>query len=119
MHANSRNPAVLESLRGPHRPPVALPVSADYQFCVDAGVLAGAGFLEDLALFCLHDHIAVSMRAFVLGLERAWSAPRDACDAWPASRRQACIDAFAAGYLGRIQQELQLFAQATEFGGGA
>lgn len=113
MSANRGNPAVLENLRGAHLPPVALTVSADYQFCVDAGALAGAGFLDDMALFCMHEHIAASMHAFVSGLERALAAPSMTGEAWPANRRQACIDAFAAGYLGRVQQELRLTEQAS------
>lgn len=110
MHAERFNNAVLENLRGAYLPPVALPVPAEFQSCVDAGVLAAVGLLDDLAVFCLHEHIAVSMQVFMSSLERAATARSDQRAAWPASRRQACIDAFAAGYLGRIQQELHLAA---------
>lgn len=99
-------PAMLVNLAGAHLPPVVLvSVPAKYQFCVDAGALAAACFFDDLAGAGLHDHIACSMQVFTAspGVGRA------AMSAGSTSTTQACIDAFAAGYLGRVQQQLRLF----------
>lgn len=75
-----------------------------YQFCIDAGVNAAEGFFDDLTAMGLHDHIAFSMHAF-MGVAHAAAA---SCN-MPPLTSQGCTDAFAAGYLGRIQQELRLF----------
>jgi hypothetical protein len=97
--------ALLVNLAGAHMPPVALSVSSKYQFCVDAGVLAATAFFDDLAAVGLHDHIACAMQVFASSPSMGWVAT----NARPPSQMQACIDAFAAGYLGRVQQELRLF----------
>ncbi|MDP3669573.1 MAG: hypothetical protein Q8R69_07785 [Telluria sp.] len=105
MSAVPNQPALLANLGGPHLPPVALSVSAQYQFCVDAGAAAAEGFFDDLAIVGLHDHIAYSMQVFTSSVRVGMAAMHDDSPA----TMQVCIDAFAAGYLGRIQQELRLF----------
>lgn len=105
MFKPSQQPALLPNLAGPHLPPVALTVPAQYQCCVDAGAAAAVGFFDDMAACGLHDHIACAMHAFTSTVRAGMAATGDAS----AGRMQACIDAFAAGYLGRIQQELRLF----------
>ena len=100
---NSNLPALLINLAGAHLPPVALSVPAQFQFCVDAGALAAVCFFDDLTSAGLHDHIACSMQVFTS------SAHMGAMNARSPAGRQACIDAFAAGYLGRVQQQLRLF----------
>lgn len=105
MRNQFKQPALLANLAGPHLPPVALSVSAQFQFCVDAGASAAVGFFDDLAAVGLHDHIACSMEVFMSSVRVGMAAMDDQSPAM----MQACIDAFAAGYLGRIQQELQLF----------
>ncbi|MET3134767.1 hypothetical protein AAKU55_005069 [Oxalobacteraceae bacterium GrIS 1.11] len=98
-------PALLVNLAGSNFPPVALSVPAKYQFCVDAGVSAAVGFFDDLAVVGLHDHIACSMHVFTSSMRDGMAATGDLSPA----KMQDCIDAFAAGYLGRVQQELRLF----------
>lgn len=105
MRNQFEQPALLANLAGPHLPPVALSVSAQYQFCVDAGAAAAEGFFDDLAAVGLHDHIACSMQVFTSSVRVGMAAVHDDSP----GTLQACIDAFAAGYLGRIQQELRLF----------
>jgi hypothetical protein len=105
MRDQFKQPALLANLAGPHLPPVALSVSSQYQCCVDAGAAAAVGFFDDLAAVGLHDHIACSMQVFTSSVRGGMAAVRDDS----AATMQACIDAFAAGYLGRIQQELRLF----------
>ena len=98
-------PALLVNLAGANMPPVVLSVSSRYQFCVDAGVMAATAFFDDLAAVGLHDHIACSMQVFTVSVRVGMAAVDDASPA----TMQACTDAFAAGYLGRVQQELRLF----------
>ncbi|GGC98725.1 hypothetical protein [Undibacterium terreum] len=105
MLKRDQQPALLANLIGPHLPPVALNVSARYQFCVDAGACAAVDFFDDLAAVGLHDHIALSLQAFNRSLRAAARQNPE----FASIGAQACTDAFAAGYLGRIQQELRLF----------
>lgn len=105
MRNRISQPALLENLGGSHMPPVALSVAAQYQFCVDAGVAAAVGFFDDLTAMGLHDHIAMSLHAFMRAARAGLVVPDD----FSSLSAQGCTDAFAAGYLGRIQQELRLF----------
>lgn len=105
MLNSAKQPALLANLAGPHLPPVALNISSQYQFCVDAGASAAMGFFDDLAAVGLHDHIACSMHVFTSSVGAGMAATGD----YSPAKMQACTDAFAAGYLGRIQQELRLF----------
>lgn len=100
-----KNTALLENIAGVDHPPVALNIAARYQFCVDAGVAAAVGFFDNLTETGLHDHIAASMHSFLSVVRVPHAGGADA----PALPHQSCADAFAAGYLGRIQQELRLF----------
>lgn len=91
-------------------PPVPLTIDAQYQFCVDAGASAALEFLDDLAEVGLHDHIACASHLFSSSVRAAMAAAGD----WHSTTMQRCIDAFAAGYLGRIQQELQIFKRDAQ-----
>ncbi|MGZ9045941.1 MAG: hypothetical protein ACXW24_16085 [Telluria sp.] len=105
MRSSPARPALLVNLGGPDLPPVVLNISERLQFCVDAGASAALGFFDDLTAVGLHDHIALAMHAFMQPA-RAYLVDNDHLSP---STLQACTDAFAAGYLGRIQQELRLF----------
>jgi hypothetical protein len=105
MSGWDKHQAMLEHLGGPHLPPVALNISAQYQFCVDAGAAAAVCFFDDLTSVGLHDHIALSVHGFMVSVRAGMWATKGV----PAVAMQGCTDAFAAGYLGRIQQELRLF----------
>lgn len=100
-----KQPAFLTNLAGAYLPPVVLSVSSQYQFCVDAGALAAVCFFDDLNGVGLHDHIACSMEIFTSTVQQSVVA----LEAHFPGTLEACTDAFAAGYLGRIQQELRLF----------
>ena len=97
--------AVLTNLAGSHMPPVLLSVSAQYQQCVNAGASAARSFFDDMTTVGLHDHIACSMQLYFASLAASSANPTEQKSA----QLQQCVDAFAAGYLGRIQQELRLF----------
>lgn len=105
MLNHAKQPALLANIAGPHLPPVALNISSQYQFCVDAGASAAMGFFDDLAAVGLHDHIAYAMHVFTSSVAAGMAATGD----YAPAKMQACADAFAAGYLGRIQQELRMF----------
>ena len=107
MRDSFEQAALRANLAGAGLPPVALNISVQYQFCVNAGVAAAEGFFDGLADIGLHDHIALSMHVFMRSV-RAGAAL--AGDVAPVTV-QGCTDAFAAGYLGRIQQELRLFQE--------
>lgn len=112
MSAFLNQPALLKNPSGAHLPPVALNVSAEFQFCVDAGACAAACFFDDMTAVGLHDHVAISMHGFLQSLESAIATDTAATGLWLRERKQRCVDAFGAGYLGRIHQELRLFHDA-------
>lgn len=97
--------ALLENIAGVNLPPLDLGISSQFQFCVDAGASAAGAFFGNLSDFNLHDHIAYALQSFTASVGVGMTA----CGTYDATKVQACIDAFAAGYLGRIQQELRLF----------
>lgn len=105
MRDINQQPALLTNLGGAHLPPVALNVSATYQFCVDAGMVSAEEFFDDLTAVGLHDHIALSMHAFMRSVRSHITGAGEQITLTD----QGCTDAFAAGYLGRIQQELRYF----------
>ena len=106
--------AVLLTPGGEVLPVIALNVPVELQFCVDAGAAAAYRFFDDRTTVGLHDHIAASMQAFMHSM-RLTQAPcvRLAPEAvgW-----QGYTDAFAAGYLGRIQQELRCIRSRAQGG---
>lgn len=100
-------PATLVNLGGPSLPPVVLNISMRFQFCVDAGAAAAVGFFDAHTSVGLHDHIAMSMHLFMSSMRT--TADRLASVPMSPGVTQECTDAFAAGYLGRVHQELRLF----------
>lgn len=105
MSASRNELAFLTNLAGAHLPPVLLNVAAAFQYCVDAGAMAAVRFFDEATAIGLHDHIAVSMRDFSSSVRVGMAV----ADVFSSDTMQSCVDAFAAGYLGRIQQELRLF----------
>lgn len=101
----SKKYAVLLNQGCQGSPVISLNVPVELQFCVDAGAAAAYTFFDDRTAIGLHDHIAASMHAFMQSMR---STPTHARQTGPQSTGwQGCTDAFAAGYLGRIQQELR------------
>jgi hypothetical protein len=107
MRKGIEQPATLVNLNGPALSPVQLNIAKRFQFCVDAGAAAATGFFDELTVVGLHDHIALSMHMFM----RSVHSTDDSSNGMPLTplATQGCTDAFAAGYLGRIQQELRSF----------
>lgn len=103
MHKPAYQPASLPNLAGAHLPPVLLAIDARYQFAVDCGAYAALVFFDEHPEITLHVHLPASLEHFIrqtrlgaaaLGVE--WNG-----------RDKETTDAFLAGYLGRIQQELR------------
>ncbi len=86
-------------------PPLDLGIGFEFQFCVNAGVAAATDFFRNLSDFSLHNHIAVAAQSFSASV----GAGLAAAGCYEPMVMQSSMDAFAAGYLGRIQQELRLF----------
>lgn len=97
--------AVLPNLTGANLPPLDLGVSSQFQFCVDAGASAAAASFGNLSDFNLHDHIAFALQSFAASVGAGLAAAGDLDQI----KMRSCTDAFVAGYLGRIQQDLRLF----------
>jgi len=106
MRKGVERPATLANLDGPTLPPVQLNIAKRFQFCVDAGAAAAVGFFDSLTVVGLHDHIALSMHMFMRSMRSTAGSPHG--PPLTPGAAQDCTDAFAAGYLGRIQQELRL-----------
>lgn len=98
-------------------PVIALNVPIELQFCVDAGAAAAYRFFDDRTNVGLHDHIAVSMQAFMHSMR----SNQEPCAQLAAEKVgwQGYTDAFAAGYLGRIQQELRCIRAQAQAGATA
>lgn len=101
--------ALLPNLDDSPLSPEALSVPRELQFCVDAGVSAAACFFDAMTAVGLHDHIAESMQAFTRSIDDVIAHEAALAGHWLIRHKQRCVDAFGAGYLGRIQQELRLF----------
>lgn len=102
MRSQLRPAALLVNLGGSHLPPLVLSVSSHFQFCVDAGAASAVGFFSDVSAIGLHDHVAASLHEFMRSVRLGMAGSGESSPAMS----QQCMDAFAAGYLGRIQQEM-------------
>lgn len=102
---SSEQHATLPNIAGTNLPPVVLTISADFQYCVDAGARSADYFFKKLTTCGLHEHMAASSRVFIRNIKGLLYIKGDSRP----FNQQNFIDAFVAGYLGRIQQELRLF----------
>lgn len=109
--------ALLATLNGPGLPTVVLNISERFQFCVDAGAAAAIQFFDELTSIGLHDHIAESMHLFLCASPSTTDADPNRCSVPGLPQQYA--DAFAAGYLGRIQQQLRVFHKAGDHSAAA
>lgn len=110
MHKPAYQPATLPHPSGAHLPHVTLAIDVRYQFAVTCGAQAAMVFFEEDQAITLHAHLPASLGYFlkqsrlgaaVLGVDFSESA-------------KACTDAFVAGYLGRVQQELRIMRTAPQ-----
>lgn len=103
MNAQSNQQAFLPDLNGVPSS-IALAINARYQFAVTCGAQSATAFFEEDQAISLHAHLPASL-AFFTEQARLGAAALglDYID-----YIKPCTDAFVAGYLGRIQQELRI-----------
>jgi hypothetical protein len=104
MHKPNQQQATLPHPSGAQMPHITLPIEARYQFAVNCGAQSATVFFDEDQAITLHAHLPASLGYFlrqsrlgaaVLGVDFSESA-------------KACTDAFVAGYLMRLQQELRI-----------
>ncbi|MFZ6688478.1 hypothetical protein ACO0K0_12095 [Undibacterium sp. SXout11W] len=115
MHKRSFQAATLTNIDGNHLPPVETQVDARYQMAVTCGAQAAIAFFGEDHSVSLHAHLPASL-AYFLKQSRLSAA---ALGVEFEDYRQACTDAFVAGYLGRIQQELRIIRPPLHHYGNA
>jgi hypothetical protein len=101
-HLHPAPSTILANISGAHLPPLALDISPQFQFCVDAGAVAAVDLLANISTVLIHDHVAVALRSF--GVSVAAGMAANGC--YDPIKMQECADAFTGGYLGRLQQQL-------------
>lgn len=101
---NSPAFAYLPHLAGGHLPPLELATSAHYQPYVTAGAAAACDFLANITCVRLQSHMAKAFLAVSALLENDVTS----FGMMPGASSHHCADAYLAGYLGRLQQELTL-----------
>lgn len=104
MHNPSINYAMLTDISGLHLPPLTLQIDARYQMAVSYGAHAAEAFFNEDTANSLHKHLPASLAHFLNQSKQSALLLGISFDGF----RQALSDAFIAGYMGRIQQELRL-----------
>lgn len=99
--------AILPAIAGMHLPPVELTIDAHYQSAVDCGIRAAQAFFNEDEAVSLHKHLPACLHHYLQLVRQACILLEPVETVWQ-QHEQASRDAFCAGYLGRIQQELRL-----------
>ncbi len=81
-----------------------LPVDVRYQFAVNCGAQSAMVFFDEDQAITLHAHLPASLGYFIQQTRRGAAA----LGVDFSEMSKACTNAFVAGYLGRIQQELRI-----------
>ena len=103
MHKPATQQATLPHPAGAHLPHITLPIDARYQFAVDCGAYAAMVFFDEHSEITLHAHMPASLEYFI----RQTRVAAGALGVEWAGRDSNVVNAFMAGYLGRLQQELR------------
>jgi hypothetical protein len=101
--SNPHQTAALPCFAGERLPYISLTVAARYQYAVNCGAQAAMLFFSDHHDITLHAHLPASLAYFI---ERAQQEVKR-LGLGESSRDAEVVNAFVAGYLGRIQQELR------------
>lgn len=103
MRAHLHQTAYLPNLNGSNLPQASLPIDVRFQFAVTCGAQSASVFLEEEDGISLHEHLPASLAYFTeqakLGAAALGLQYND--------HAKACTDAFVAGYMGFLQQELR------------
>jgi hypothetical protein len=104
MNRTSHQRAQLPDSPCERLPHIALPIDARFQYAVDCGVIAACAFFDEDQSITLHAHLPASLEFFLRQTRKGAAA----LGVNFSDTSQAIADAFCAGYLGRIQQELRI-----------
>lgn len=104
MRTYPNQTAYLPNPVGANLPHVSLPIDARFQFAVTCGAESATAFFYEHPEITLHAHLPVSLEYFIQQAKQGAAAL--GVD-WQ-GRDKEITDAFLAGYLGRIQQELRI-----------
>jgi hypothetical protein len=104
MRTQPNQTAYLPNPIGANLPPVSLPIEARFQLAVNCGAESATAFFNNHPEITLHTHLPVSLDYF---LSQAKQGAAALGVDWQGVDKQV-TDAFLAGYLGRIQQELRI-----------
>ncbi len=104
MHKPTPPKATLPNLADSHLPPLEIAIDARCQFAVNCGAQAAMAFFGEDQAITLHAHLPASLAHFLEYSRRTATA----IGADFGESVKGCTDAFCAGYLGRIQQELRI-----------
>lgn len=103
MHKTIHQHAFIPHPNGAHFPETILTIEARYQFAVTCGAESATAFFSEHSEITLHRHLPVSLDYF---LSQARQGATALGVDWQGVDKLV-TDAFLAGYLGRIQQELR------------
>jgi len=104
MRTHLNQTAYLPNPVGANLPHVSLSIDARFQFAVTCGAESATAFFYEHPEITLHAHLPVSLGYFIQQAKQG--AVALGVD-WQ-GRDKEITDAFLAGYLGRIQQELRI-----------
>lgn len=104
MPNQATHKASLPHPNGRHFPSLVLTIDARYQFAVTCGAESASAFFHEHPEITLHAHLPASLEYF---LRQARVGAAALGVEW-AGRDREITDAFLAGYMGRIQQELRI-----------
>ncbi|MFZ6850076.1 hypothetical protein [Undibacterium sp. RuRC25W] len=99
--------AMLPHPLGKQFPPTELNIDAFYQGAVNCGIRAAQAFFNEDEAINLHAHLPACLHHYLNVLRESCAALKPSESVW-LQHEQASRDAFCAGYLGRIQQELRI-----------
>jgi hypothetical protein len=102
-------------LTGANLPRIELAIDARFQFAVNCGAQSAMVFFEEDQAISLHAHLPASLAYFLQESRRgALALGVDFSET-----AKECQNAFVAGYLGRIQQELRIMRPSQQHAASA
>ncbi|MBC3864343.1 hypothetical protein H8K32_19790 [Undibacterium jejuense] len=110
--------AILPNLLGDQLPPIELKIDAYYQGAVNCGIRAAQAFFNEDEAVNLHAHLPACLHHYLNVLRQSCALIESSASVWN-QHEQSSRDAFCAGYLGRIQQELRIIRPPLHHYGNA
>jgi hypothetical protein len=113
MNKSMSNRAVLPAIADMHISAIELAIDAQYQSAVNCGILAAQAFFTEDDAICLHAHLPACLHHYLHVVRQSCALLELAECIWQ-QHEQASRDAFCAGYLGRVQQELRQMRPSSQ-----